>query len=359
MKIPKLRHLGQVWTSGWRGSSLHPVIGIDIGSQAITFAKIQNRQSRLRLDGWGCRKFDTPILERGRIRNQSVLIEGLRALVEEYGIRGAYVAMAVNGASVMVKRVHVPQCDRKNLDEFLIWEGPRYIPYDPDDVYLDFALSPSVSPNSSKEGLDLLLVVSKREAVDERRTLLEEVGLNPLICDLDALAFYNLASIHRDVQSHRAYILVYLQPTIMHVVVVACGEPLLIRDVDFLIDMKLGDQPGKSDVLDQKPKPDDPPEFSSENSSMWEELLGMEVLGELKRTLDGAREIQPDLKVEAVFFSSSLRIRDAFQNELSQGLMIPVFRIDALESLRQNRGLSSEGSFLNIACGLALRSPYH
>ncbi len=345
----------------WPWSKSHSTIGLDMGSHAITFVELQHRRGRNHVSRWGSEPLEPNVIEHGRITNRSSLVAALHAFVHKYRLKGASVAMAVNGASVMVKRIHVPTRHHHDLDAYLRWEGAHYIPYDPDDVYLDFSVCSSVSQVASSEEIALLLVAAKRDAVDERRDVLEEVNVHPVICDVEALACLNLASLNEEVQTHNSYLLANLDGGIMNVVVVAQGEPLLLRDVSVpsLSNQRVAD--GTSENLGQPQWFHEAQASQETDSSLSEKMSWFEIVSELKRTVEGARELQPDLDIECVFLGGRGWNSSQFLEELRQSLMLPLSLIDPVASLEWSRGRRSArplAPFSGVAGGLALRAQY-
>jgi len=336
------------------------MIGLDMGSHAITFVEVEHRRGRDRVSRWGSEPLKPNVIEQGRITNRSSLVAALHAFVHKYRLKGASVTMAVNGASVMVKRIHVPTRHQHDLDSYLRWEGAHYIPYDPDDVYLDFSVCSSVVPLDSNEGIDLLLVAAKRDAVDERRDVLDEVNVHPVICDVEALAFLNLASLNAEVQTHNSYLLANLDGGIMNIVVVANGEPLLLRDVSVPSLSNQGVVYGTSEDLGQPQWFHEVQASQETDSSLSEKMSRFEIVNELKRTVEGARELQPDLDIEYVFLGGSGWGSSQLLEKLRQSLMLPLSLIDPVASLevRGRRRARPLASFAGVAGGLALRAQH-
>lgn len=342
----------------WPWSRSHSIIGLDMGSYAITFVELQHQGGRDFVSRWGSEPLEPNVIEQGRITNRSSLVAALHAFVHKYRLKGVSVAMAVNGASVMVKRIHVPTRHQHDLDAYLIWEGAHYIPYDPDEVYLDFSVCSSVVHLGSNESSDLLLVVAKREAVDERRDVLEEVNVHTVICDVEALAFLNLASLNAEVQTHSSYLLANLDDGIMNVVVVAQGEPLLLRDVNV---PSLSNHRVAYDTSEDIGQPQwfhEAQDSQETDSSLSEKMSRFEIVSELKRTVEGARELQPDLDIEYVFLGGSGWGSSQLLEELRQSLMLPLSLIDPVASLevRGRRSARPLAPFAGVAGGLALRA---
>jgi type IV pilus assembly protein PilM len=266
--------------------------------------------------------------------------------------------MAVSGVSVMVKRIPVPTRHHHDLDAYVMWEGAHYIPYDPDDVYLDYSVCSSLISVATSEDRDLLLVAAKRDAVDERRDVLEEANLHPIICDVEALAFLNLVSLNAEVQTHRSYLVANLLDGMMSVAVVAQGEPLLVRDVSVptFSHQHFYDTSGDRNQFQGV---DDLQGVQEKDFVLSEKVRWFEIVSELMRTVEGARELQPDLEIERVFLSGSFGSSPELVEELRQSLFIPISLIDPVASIGWNRGSARPlASFAGVAGGLALRAEH-
>jgi Tfp pilus assembly PilM family ATPase len=144
----------------------------------------------------------------------------------------------------------------------------------------------------------------------------------------------------------------------MNVTVVAHNQPLLVRDVSFSIEGNTHVGHGISEHF-KKPQQEEVGHGGQAyepvlNEEVWES----EVVSELKRTVDGARECQADLDVEKIFLSSSLSISIEFLERLRQAISVPVSLIDPflpLERKKSQKGSSPIPPFAGIAGGLALR----
>jgi type IV pilus assembly protein PilM len=342
----------------WARARKNPVIGLGIGSEAIAFVELGNRPGRPVVKRWGYQPLELQTLEHGKITDRSTLVKGLRSLVEQYQLQGASVAMAVSGTSVMVKRIQVPRAYQRNLEEYLMWESAQYIPYDPDDVYLDFSLCSSASSEPPEEVIDLLLAAAKRETVDERRDLLEDVNLHPVICDVETLAILNLAGMNKEVRAHHSYLMVNIQDAMMNVAVVGQGEPVLVRDVSVTSALSPTFAPGEFRDTSQLDRSNDPDIYDALEPALSEKMNWFEIISELKRTVEGAREIQPALHLERIFLSGPLASSLEFQEEISQSLKLPVSSINPLaffEWSDSGAAVPPVGSLASIAGGMALR----
>ncbi len=332
------------WTI-WPWSQPNRKIGLDMDSQAMTFVECRNRQGHPYVKQWGFEKLDSNIIQDGRIANKTALVSSLTAFVEKYKLRGASVAMGVNGTSVMVKRISVARSHQEDLEEYVMWEGPQYIPHDPEEVYLDYSRCGVRATGENAGDVDLLLVAAKREAVDERREVLEAAQLRPVICDVEGLAFLNWTSLNDVVQRHKTYLVANVRERVMNVAVMVQGEPLLVRDVHF---SSVGNQELGNII-------------SGDNceSSGLEKMLRLEIHSEIKRTMEGAKEILPDLDIETVFLAGGLAPSLVLQEELRNNLSTPITLLAPSLSFGLNgaaNGTQPLPPSAHIAEGLALRA---
>jgi len=93
---------------------------------------------------------------------------------------------------VIIKKINVPAMSEVQLEESIRWEAEQYIPFDIEDVNLDFRSS----MNGGQDQMAVLLVAAKRDMINDYTTVIEEAGLHPVIVDVDSFAVenaYNLA----------------------------------------------------------------------------------------------------------------------------------------------------------------------
>lgn len=339
----------------WPWSRPQPRIGLDLGSRAITFVELYSRRGQSHVRQWGAEPLDPQIMDQGRIINRPALIEALRALIEKHRLQGASVAMGVNGASVMVKRIPVPFSHHHDLDAYVMWEGTNSIPYDPEDVYLDYAVCSPMLSVDAKAGQDLLLIAAKRDAVDERREVLEAVNLHPIICDVETLAVLNMVALNPEVQTYQAYLVAKILDGLMSLVVMVNGEPLLVREISVanFPHEHFGDWAGIQDEVHRDKDCHDSP---ASDSFLSETIQWFEIVRECKRTLEGAQELHPSLEVGKMFLCGSLGQSSGLVDELQKSLSLPVSCIDPVASIGwSDVSTRSLTSCAGLASGLALR----
>ena len=102
------------------------------------------------------------IIVDGTIMDSVRCVEALQNVVKEQAISTRDAVISVSGHSVIVKRVTLPQMSEEELSESIKWEAEQYIPFDINEVNMDFQiLSTFVGPDG-KQQMNVLLAAVKR-----------------------------------------------------------------------------------------------------------------------------------------------------------------------------------------------------
>jgi type IV pilus assembly protein PilM len=108
-------------------------------------------------------------------------------------------ALAVSGNAVIIKTIKMPLMTEFELEAQIEYEADQYVPYDIDDVFLDFYIQ-GISADDPEQ-MDVVLVACKREVVEDYQQVLNEAGLHVKCMDCDVFALENAAEI---TDEHRA-----------------------------------------------------------------------------------------------------------------------------------------------------------
>jgi len=118
------------------------LIGLDIGSSSVKAVEIatKSRDKGFELRSLGQAPLDSEAIVQGTFLNSSAIVDAIREAVDLGKISGKDVAASVSGHSVIVKRVNLPQMSREELEDQIQWEAEQYIPFDVNEVNLDFQI---------------------------------------------------------------------------------------------------------------------------------------------------------------------------------------------------------------------------
>lgn len=172
------------------------LVGLDIGSASIKAAEITQTKTGQKLMHFGLIDIAPGIIEDGIIKDFSSLSNSIKELLHKNNIKETNVAISLGGLSIIVKKINIKQMDENQLQDVIVQEAEQYIPFDINDIYLDFHILGDSDRDTNQ--MSLLLVATRKEVVDNYVKLVQTVGLNPCVVDVDSLALQNIFQANYD-----------------------------------------------------------------------------------------------------------------------------------------------------------------
>lgn len=170
------------------------LVGLDIGSKTIKAAEVIDGKKGYTLSKFGLADIPAGMIEDGAIKDPEGVAETIRSLFKTYGIKNHRVALSIGGYSVIVKKISVQTTTEEQLQDTIQFEAEQYIPFDINDVNLDFQILGENENNPNQ--MNVLLVAAKKEMVNDYVHLAEMAGLEPRVIDVDAFALQNVFEIN-------------------------------------------------------------------------------------------------------------------------------------------------------------------
>ncbi len=139
----------------------------------------------------------------GAIIDGGAVAEAIRRLFDSKTFKTKEVAASLSGNAVIVKKISLPVMTEAELGESIYWEAEQYIPFDIQDVNLDYQiLDPGTGPDS-KGTMDVLLVAAKKEKIADYTNVISQAGRVPVVVDVDAFALQNAYEINYGPRARR------------------------------------------------------------------------------------------------------------------------------------------------------------
>ncbi|HEY8156876.1 MAG TPA: type IV pilus assembly protein PilM, partial [Myxococcota bacterium] len=206
------------------------VVGLDIGSSSVKAVELsrRGRSKEFELTHLGVASMPAEAIVQGAFLNSSAIVEGIREAIEKAKIRTKNVAAAVSGHSVIVKKVSLPAMTRDELDEQIRWEAEQYIPFDVNEVNLDFQI---LNGGGGEGQMEVLLVAAKKDLVDDYVQVIREAGLIPATIDVAAFAVENAFEANYEVRPDEVVALVNIGAQVVNINIISNGAPAFTRDI--------------------------------------------------------------------------------------------------------------------------------
>jgi len=135
---------------------------------------------------------------------------------------------AVGGRDVIIKKIAMDRMKESEAREQIRWEAEQHVPFDMDNVELDFQL---LDPEGEGLQMPVLLVAAKRELIETKLALLADIGLEATIIDVDAFALHNAFELNYPDAMRGVVGLVNIGHETTNVNILDDGVPVLTRDI--------------------------------------------------------------------------------------------------------------------------------
>jgi type IV pilus assembly protein PilM len=204
------------------------IIGLDIGSSSVKAVELAVKAKGLELLNMGVAPVPPEAIVQGAFLNSGAITEAIRRAVDEAGIKTKLVATAVAGHSVIVKKISLPAMSREELEESIRWEAEQYIPFDINEVNLDFQI---LDTGDGEGQMDVLLVAAKKDLIDDYVHVITDAGLQPVVLDVAAFAVENTFTANHDFAPDEVVALVNVGSQVVNINIVSQGVPAFTRDI--------------------------------------------------------------------------------------------------------------------------------
>jgi len=346
------------------------LIGIDIGSHSIKIAEIEDSKKGMILKNFGMIGLPQESVVEGSIKEMEIVSAALKNLIKNLKIKNKNVATSISGYSVIVKQITIPEKGEEDLEGSIQSEAEQYIPFDINDVNLDFQILPPEEEETEEEEkeelMDVLLVAAKKDIVEEYISLFHLTELNPIVLDIDAFALQNAFEIS-DYEQSGCHALVHIGAQQLTINVIKDSNSIFTRDsayggsqITSEIQEKLNISYQEAEMIKLGAKP-----IEKNQRPIIEEMVSSTITKwaqEIKRALEFVATTFPDIKVANILLSGGSSLIPGFSKYLGleTGLQIEMLNPFANLEIKEK---SFDPGFLNytapmavVSIGLALRS---
>jgi len=352
------------------------LVGLDIGSHAIKLVEIEDTKKGRILKNFGIIGLPQDAIVEGAIKEMEIVSSAIKTLYKNMKIKNKNVVTSISGYSVIVKKISIQKRGEAELDASIQDEAEQYIPFDINDVNLDYEiLTPPGEEEAEKKGegdkgdkglMDVMLVAAKKDIVEDYVSLLHLTGLSPAILDVDAFALQNAFELSAENISG-CYALVNVGAEELGINAIKNGVSIFTRDSSYggyQINEAIMSKFDVSYEEAEKIKLGGT-KIDHKDKGALEEIFTSVISGwvnEIKRALDFLATTYPDETIEKIVISGGSCRFPGFQKYLELETEIPVIELNPFGNLQVNdkmfdpKYLTYMAPQAAIAVGLALRS---
>ena len=207
------------------------VVGLDIGSSAIKLVELKEKKGgNYSLVKLGTERLSPEAIVDGSIMDSSMVVDTIQRLNTDQSVKNSNYATSLSGHSVIIKKITLPAMSPEELAESIQWEAEQYIPFDINDVNLDYV--PLTAPGAG-DNIDVILVAVKKEKINDYTSVISQTGKMPVLVDVDAFALQNCYEVNYEVDEGKVLALVNVGASVTNVNVLSGSTSMFWRDITF------------------------------------------------------------------------------------------------------------------------------
>lgn len=342
------------------------LVGLDIGSSAIKLVQLKESKGRYYLQKFGMKPLEPEVIVDGTVMDEGRVVSAIRELFDETNVKNKQVAISISGHAVIVKKISLPPMPDDELEGQVRLAAEQYIPFDINEVNIDFHVLPPDASGDGQSDMSVILVAAKKDKINELTELVKGAGLTPMVMDVDAFAIENMHAINYPMAQDETTALVNLGASVMNVNIVRGGVSVFTRDIPLggnryteAIQREMGLSYEEAETLKRGEQGSDRGGGSLSNVV---DSVNAEVASEIARTVDYFKTSAAQADLDRVLICGGVAQAKGLVQQLGDRMQVPVEianpfgEIDTSGSDLDGETLAEIAPMAAVGVGLALRA---
>ena len=333
------------------GKSVEESVGLDIGTYSIKIASIKKESGENVLAAYNIKKIPPE-------RKNSDLERFIEESLGEVDLHPEMLNISISGPEVIVRFVNFPQMTREQLQNALVFEAEKYIPFNVSEVVLDFVI---LGKAQEAGQMRVLLAAAKKALVENLVKTVEKLGMSVHILDIDPLAMFNAFSEFNTLAEDKGAAFLDLGHSQTDILISIGKNPYFMRqvqiggkDVTAAICRALSVSPDRAEEYKAGAGEEEKTAIAHATGSVLDDLVK-----EIQLSF-GYFENRYNKNVSQIYCSGGMIYQEGVIEYLSTKLGIQAKKWNPIEGIRVSESLSREdinsvASQLPVSVGLALR----
>ena len=207
------------------------LVGLDIGSSAVKAVELKAAGKSYKVIAFGAESVPPDSIVDGAIIDGAAVADAIRRLFESRKIQTTDVAASLSGNAVIVKKITLPLMTEAELAESIYWEAEQYIPFDIQDVNLDYQILDGGDALAGKSTMDVLLVAAKKEKIADYTGVIAQAGRSAVVVDVDAFALQNAFEVNYGIEPGQVVVLLNAGASATNINILQGDQSVFTRDI--------------------------------------------------------------------------------------------------------------------------------
>jgi type IV pilus assembly protein PilM len=340
------------------------LVGLDIGSSAVKAVELKPAGKAYKVSAFGSEPVPPDSIVDGAIIDGGAVADAIRRLFTGRSIKTALVAASLSGNAVIVKKITLPVMTEAELAESIYWEAEQYIPFDIQDVNLDYQILDG-GAGGAKGTMEVLLVAAKKEKIADYTGVIAQAGRSAVVVDVDAFALQNAYEVNYGIEAGAVIVLLNAGASATNINILNGDQSVFTRDIsiggnaytealqkELNLPFELADQLKRGVAVDGVAFDDAKPVLRAVSEN---------VMLEIQKTFDFFKATASSDRIDRIMLSGGASRAEGFTEMVTDRFEAPVEVLDPFKRVgfdAKRFGVSSAADVAPtaaVAVGLALR----
>ena len=341
------------------------IVGLDIGSSAVKAVELKVAGKGFKVMAFAIEPVPPDSIVDGAIIDGTAVADAIRRLFENKAFKTKEVAASLSGNAVIVKKISLPVMTEAELAESIYWEAEQYIPFDIQDVNLDYQILDAGRGPDSKGTMEVLLVAAKKEKIADYMGVISQAGRVAVVVDVDAFALQNAYETNYGLEPLSVVVLLNAGASAININILSGAQSVFTRDISSggnayteAVQKELN-LPFESAELLKKGEAVDGVTFEEVRPVLH--AMTENVLLEIQKTFDFFKATASSERIDRIVLSGGASRVDGFAQALEERFGAPVESFDPFRKIAfepKRFGITNPENLVAtaaVAVGLALR----
>ena len=341
------------------------LVGLDIGSSAVKAVELKQAGKGYKVTAFGAESVPPDSIVEGAIIDGAAVADAIRRVFESNKIQTKDVAASLSGNAVIVKKITLPVMTDAELAESIYWEAEQYIPFDIQDVNLDYQILDPGDAANGKATMDVLLVAAKKEKIADYTGVIAQAGRTAVVVDVDAFALQNAFEVNYGIEAGKVVVLLNAGASATNINILQGDQSVFTRDIsiggnaytealqkELNLPFELADQLKRGEPVDGMTFEDARPVLRAVTDN---------VMLEIQKTFDFFKATAASDRIDRIVVSGGASRAEGFLEMLTERFEAPVELFDPFKNVAfdakrfQVDAVDAIAPTAAVAVGLALR----